>query len=451
MSKMAFLWVALYFGNLAGGLRHPIFPMTAYLTFYYMPPHLNWWGRPLPDLRYSLLASAVLLGSIILLNPNLERLKRERNAALPWLMAWGANTVAVTGWALNAARSWIYTVACLKLVLLYMLIPAAVRTPAHFDKFVAVHVAGAAYWGYKAWDNPKREAGRLLEVGGPDTQNDNQAAGHLVTVIPFAILFVLTEKRKWARALYALGGAFVLNVFILCNSRGATVGIIVGGLTAILVVGKGKRLKLLGATALSGLAVLLLADPQFIERQQTTMDAQDGSAQSRWVMWNGGIAMVKDYPWGGGGRTFHQLSLRYIPDIARKSSTQERSPHNTYIQLATDWGLQGTVLYFIFMFMTLRMLHHIRKRAPDDPWYFYRSLTIQVALVGTMAAAFFSNRLLGESIYWMCALAYALHRMQSTELDQRAADLLERKTITVTPQRGMQPALHGIPVPLNGL
>jgi O-antigen ligase len=353
-------------------------------------------------------------------------------------MAWGANTVAVTGWALNAARSWIYTVACLKLVLLYMLIPAAVRTPAHFDTFVAVHVAGAAYWGYKAWDNPKREAGRLREVGGPDTQNDNQAAGHLVTVIPFAILFVLTDKRKWVRGLYGLGGALALNVFILCNSRGATVGLIVGGVTAILVAGKGKRLKLLGAAALSGLAVLYLADPQFIERQQTTMDAEDGSAQSRWVMWNAGIEMVKDYPWGGGGRTFHQLSLRYIPDIAEKSSTQERSAHNTYIQLATDWGLQGTVIYFIFMFVTVRTLHDIRKRTPNDPWYFYRSLTVQVALVGTMGAAFFSNRLLGESIYWMCALAYALHRIQSTELERRALELAQGATAPA--DRFLQPA-----------
>ena len=48
----------------------------------------------------------------------------------------------------------------------------------------------------------------------------------------------------------------------------------------------------------------------------------------------------------------------------------------------------------------------------------YRSLTVQVALVGTMTAAFFSNRLYGESIYWMCALAYSLHRIQSTELEK---------------------------------
>jgi hypothetical protein len=83
--------------------------------------------------------------------------------------------------------------------------------------------------------------------------------------------------------------------------------------------------------------------------------------------------------------------------------------------------LQGTFLYFGFMFATLRMLHRIRKRAPDNLWYYYRSLTIELALIGTMTAAFFSNRLLGESIYWMCALAFALYRMQSTELEAAAS------------------------------
>jgi hypothetical protein len=62
------------------------------------------------------------------------------------------------------------------------------------------------------------------------------------------------------------------------------------------------------------------------------------------------------------------------------------------------------------------MLRNIRKRAPENQWYFYRSLAIEVALIGTMTASFFSNRLYGESIYWMCGLAFALHRLQSTEL-----------------------------------
>jgi hypothetical protein len=55
-----------------------------------------------------------------------------------------------------------------------------------------------------------------------------------------------------------------------------------------------------------------------------------------------------------------------------------------------------------------------------------------------MGAAFFSNRLLGESIYWMCALAYALHRIQSTELERRALELAQGATAPA--DRFLQPA-----------
>jgi putative inorganic carbon (hco3(-)) transporter len=423
MSRMALFWTALYFGNLAAAIIHPIHPMVAYLAFYYLPPHLNWWGRDLPDLRYSLIASAVLLLAILFFRSNMEPLKRERNYAMPWLLAWGANTVLVTAWALQAARSWVYTVVCLKLVLLYALIPAAVRTPTQFDIFGTVHVAGAFYWGYKAWDNPKRKAGRLTEVGGPDAQNDNQAAGHLLTVIPFVVLYVLTEKRKVPRLLYAGAGAFIINVFILCNSRGATTGLVVAGLSAILLAGKGRRKRLIGVAILCGGALLYLADPQFIERQQTTTNPQDKSALSRYMLWDAGLRMIRDYPFGGGGRTYHILSSRYLPaEFLEKNDAEEKSPHNTFIQLATDWGVHGFALYSGFMIATLWMLHRVRKRTPDNTWYVYRSLAIETALIGTMTAGFFTSRAYGESIYWMCALAFALYRMQSTELENALAD-----------------------------
>lgn len=422
MSLTAVFWVTVYAGGLVLSLFHPFYPFVSYLAFYYMPPHLNWWGRVLPSLRYSLIASLAMLGSTVFASGNLERVKDERNPASIWLVLFGLNTVVVTVWAIQAARSWIYTTLMLKLILLYLLMPAAIRVPAQFDAFGAVHIAGATYWGYKAWSNPKRKAGRLMEVGGPDTQNDNQAAGHLLTVIPFVALYVLTEKRKIPRALYAIGGAFIVNTFILCNSRGATLGLIVSGLAAILLAGKGRRKKMIGATILGSLAVLYLADPEFITRQKTTTDPQDRSALNRIEMWNGGIRMVKDYPFGGGGRTFHILSPIYIPDVVAATDSEERSPHNTYIQLMTDWGLQGTALYLVFMFITVRTLHRIRKRTPQNSWYVYRSLTLEVALIGTMTAAFFSSRLYGESIYWICALAFALHRMQSTELEGLAAE-----------------------------
>jgi hypothetical protein len=440
MSAWLSIFVGGYFGGLVMAIRHPIFPLMAYLVFYYMPPHLNWWGRFLPDLRYSLLAAGVVALSVFLTRTTVEPLEEEKNPAMPWLLLMGVNTIFVTAWALDSARSWLFTTGFLKLILIYALIPAAVRTPMQFDMFGAVHVAGATYWGYKAWDDPQRSAGRLEEVGGPDTQNDNLAAAHLLTVMPFAALYLLTLKRKFPRAAAAVASGFIANVFILCNSRGATLGLVSGGLSALFLAGKGRRTKMVGVGIAGVVAVLLLADPEFITRQQTTTNPQDNSAQSRLVMWRAGAEMIRDRPLGAGGRAFHILSPRYIPEVLAVTDSDERSSHNTYVQLGTEWGVQGMVLWLGFVIVTLQTLGHIRRRTPDNHWYFYRSLTIQVGLIGTLTSAFFSNRLYGESIYWICALAFALHRMQTTDLaGTSVAPLLERQPEMLVPAHVLEP------------
>lgn len=416
MSKILAIWLTIYFGGIVLALVHPIYPFVSYLAFYYAPPHVNWWGRYLPDLRWSLLASLVMLGAIVIRSGGLERLKNEKNPALIWALLFAANIVVVTVWALDRARSWYWTVVLLKMLLLYALIPFAVRTPAQFDIFAATHIGGASYWGFKAWDNPKRKDGRLEDVGGPDTQNDNQAAGHLLTVLPFVAVYAFAAKRYAARAAVIACGAFIVNVFILCNSRGATLGLLAMVGAAILFGGKGRRAKLLAVAAAGILAVFALADPEFIARQQTTTNPQDGSAEGRLEAWRAGLNVMRDYPMGAGGRAFHILSPKYIPDIVEEHRGEERSVHNTYIQLASEWGIQGLILWSGFMGSTFLLLRRCSKRSRENPWFFYRFLAIELALIGTLVSGIFTSRLYGESVYWMCALAVALYRMHATEV-----------------------------------
>lgn len=414
MSKVLLLWLLTYFGGLALALVHPIYPFMSYLVFYYLPPHTNWWGGPLPDLRWSLLASMVMLGSILWKANALERLKETKNPALPWLLLFGVNVIVVTLWAQDRVRSWYWTVALLKLILLYIIVPVAVRTPAHFDMFSAAHIGGATYWGYKAWDDPTREAGRLKDVGGPDTQNENAAAAHLLTVLPFIAVYAFTVKRRSLQAAIAVSGAFVVNVIILCNSRGATVGLIAMAGAAIALAGRGRRLKLIAVAAAAMLGVYALADHRFVQRQQTTVEAQDGSAQGRLEAWQAGLRFIADYPLGAGGRGFHILSPTYIPQIVEDHDGEERSVHNTYLQLAAEWGIPGFVAWSGFIFSSFVLMERSRRRAVGEPWFFYRFLAIELGLFGMLIAGIFTNRLYGESVYWMCALGYALQRMHVT-------------------------------------
>jgi hypothetical protein len=422
MSKLLLLWCTIYFGGLLLAIVHPIYPMVSYILFYYAPPHVNWWGRNMPDLRFSLMASSFIILAIVLKSGSLERLKSVKNPALPWLLLFGVNVSLVTLWAFNKYRSWTWALAILKLIVLYIMIPVAVRTPAHFDTFSAVHIGGATYWGYKAWDDPTRQRGRLKDVGGTDTQNENQAAAHLLTVLPFVAVYAFSVKRRWLQGLILVCGAFIVNVFILCNSRGATVGFLAMGAAAIILAGRGRRLKLIGIGAAGLVALLALADNRFLQRQQTTTEAQDGSSQGRLRAWKAGIEFIGDYPLGGGGRAFHIMSPKYIPETVDKHRGEERSVHNTFLQLGAEWGIQGIILWCGFLATTLFQSIRQRHRARGEPWYFYRLLAIELGLIGTLTAGVFGQRLYGESVYWLCALVVALRRMHATVQDPAFAE-----------------------------
>jgi putative inorganic carbon (hco3(-)) transporter len=433
MSKELLLWLVVYFGGLALAVLHPIYPLVSYLVFYYAPPHVNWWGRYIPELRWSLIASIAMLGSIVLKSSSLEPLKKMRNPALPWMIFFAFNLVVVTAWALNRARSWYWTVALLKMLFLAVLLPATIRTPAQFDMFAATHIVGASYWGYKAWDAPHRQKGRLDAVGGPDTQNDNQAAGHLLTVLPFLAVYFLSIKRPLYRAGLVVAGGLIVNVFILCNSRGATLALLVMCCAAVVLVGKGRRIKLIGVAAGGLVCLLMLADGRFISRQQTTTHPTDGSSQGRLEAWAAGLKVIRDYPLGGGGRAFHILSPKYIPDIVDEHQGEERSVHNTYLQLGCEWGLQGVFLWSGIMGSTFLMLVKSCKKSRDNPWFFYRFFAVELALIGRLVAGVFTSALYGESLYWMVGLAFALYRMHATAEAQEFAPATVPETVMPAP------------------
>jgi putative inorganic carbon (hco3(-)) transporter len=230
-------------------------------------------------------------------------------------------------------------------------------------------------------------------------------------------MYLLTEKDWRLRAVALCTTPFIINTLILCNSRGAMVGVAVAVVAAFFLVGSGRRLRMIGAGVATLAIGFYLADPQFIARQQTTTEATDNSSQERLTTWKGGARLVKDRPFGSGGRGFHALSPIYIPDVVEAHGGDPRAPHNTYVMVASEWGVLGLICYLGLYASTFRMLGQIKKRARDatDRFHYWRAFALQLSLIAYMACSMFTDRLYGEAGYWMIGLAYALYRIQATE------------------------------------
>jgi hypothetical protein len=63
------------------------------------------------------------------------------------------------------------------------------------------------------------------------------------------------------------------------------------------------------------------------------------------------------------------------------------------------------------------MLERVKRKATlaEQGFYYWRAFAIQLAVIASLVAGAFSDRLYGEAGYWMVALSYALYRIQLTE------------------------------------
>jgi putative inorganic carbon (hco3(-)) transporter len=233
----------------------------------------------------------------------------------------------------------------------------------------------------------------------------------VLTIVPLTVTFALVRGEMWMRALAGISLPLIINLLILCNSRGATLGLLGSGASAFVLARRGVRKWVVVGALVGAVGVFSLADQQFIDRQQTTTNAQDNSAQSRFAIWSAALRVLSDYPLGAGGRGFHVLSPRYMPELRETNDGEGRSAHNTYIQVSVEWGIQGFVLFVSLIGYTFLLLHRVRRECAEANQVYFASLGLQLGLIGTLIAAFFSNRFFGESIYWLCGLSTALYAM----------------------------------------
>jgi O-antigen ligase len=419
---MTLVWLLTYCLGAAASFVNPLFGTLTYLFEYYLRPNLHWWGLPLPDLRWNFLISTILTATFVARRNSLLPLVKANHGPAGFLLGLAALMALLSPFAVDSAISFSRMGDYLKLVLFSGLIVGTVRSAWAFDAFIGVHLLGAGWWGWEVYLDPKREYSRLYNIGSGDTLGDNLAAIHLLAVLPFAIVYALSQRDKISRGIAVLVSPFVINAFILCNSRGAMIGFLAATGSAFFITKPGHRLRAVGAGVILAIGFYALADAEFIERQQSTVNyEQDGSATSRLESWRGGFALIQDYPLGAGGGGYHRLSPIYIADIVQAHDGQQRAPHNTFVLVASEWGLPGLALFLGFYYSCFRLLSQVRRTSPEGGMWYYRSVAVQMALVGILVAGTFSDRLYGEAPYWMGGLAVALHRLNADRLAKQKA------------------------------
>ena len=424
MPVRAIIWIVAYVVGAILAFVHPISGLFAYFLDYYAHPPLRWWGKALPDIRWSLLISVVTLVAFFINRYKLPELNIKNHPQTKWLIPFVLNALIVTSiTAVSPEQSWKNALELTKLAALYFLIIQTVRTKEHFRYIILIQIVGVFLWGLDAFDHPKRSAGRLIGIGGSDSLNDNGAAAQLLTILPFIGVVFLVGKR-WEKAICMVAAPFVLNAFILCNSRGAFIGLLGTGVGALLLSKGAFRWKTLLAMLIAGVLFYNLTDRQFIERQQTIESHEDTAATDRLESWKAALRLIADHPLGTGGGGFSALSPIYIPQIVEAHGGEQRNVHSTLLQAGSEWGILGLFFFVAAQLSTLIELHRLRRippTTPEEKRMHAESLAIELGFIGLMTAGIFTSRLYAEAVYWILALTgvlkniYAKEREKSTD------------------------------------
>lgn len=419
MSKTGIIWLMMYVGGLgASFVKGPIIALLAYCFTYYT--QLSW-GHGAGHHRWSLYAAAALFLTYLYNKKTNSNDNFLKNTQMKWLLFIVINMLIVSFFAVDPVENKAAIIDFIKVVILYYVIINVVQTRLHYKMFIWMQIFGNYLLGWQAFTHGKLTAGRLENINLPGVGDSNLLSLHLLLILPFLGLMIL-QGNKWEKAGAGVTAAFVINSIIMCNSRGAFLSMALMCIVAIVLAKQGMRLKIFIGLIIGGVLFVQIVDEKFWNRMQTVKTyEEDGSAMGRLESWARAIDMIGDYPFGKGGGGWEALSPIYIPEIVEGYGGQKRAVHNTYLMMATDWGVQGLLCLLFFLVGTLRTLLQIMKNSlsDEDDFFYIQGMATGIAIIGYLFGAIFLNRIYAEGLYWYCAIVQVLNNVRHYEMVQQ--------------------------------
>ena len=394
MPLKGLIFVGLFLLCAGGALVLPCLGVYGYIADYCIGSASQWWEAPFSwlGIRYSLTLALMTAIGMLLQRDKLRFgesfLQRQEVLILVFLgIVWLSILMGVE----TVGRYTIVdhpSIKFTKIVVFALMMTHIITDKRKLDGLLWVFVIVSLILGLQAWDLPRRAFmhGRLEGIGGADFAESNFFAAFMASMLP--IIGIQLLRSKWfGKTVCAVSAAFTANAVVLCRSRGALLGIAAGAITACLFAPKKHRKKIAVGLVLGIMGGIYVSDPQFLERATTitrSEEERDTSAASRLQLWQAGAEMFADNPFGIGIGNWYQTIEYYLPGYVRKDS------HNTYVKCAVELGVQGILVYVLFILTAFLQLRRVRKLSvtlpqsvEDDLVLCSFGLTISLAIILT--------------------------------------------------------------------
>lgn len=413
-----FYLVIVFIGWVASIFLNPLWGLLTYVFVYFNIPQCQWWGYQVPDIRWSLTSAMILVISSLLHYQSLSKIKLISIKSLKWLIALLILMIIISP-SSPCPETWRRVYDFFRYVAIFILIVKIIKDYQGYKYFIWLFLGEILYLSYLA--HYYFRGGRLDGIGTPDATNANMFAALLLTSIPLLGNLILYGK-KVEKIGVLLAIPVIINAFIMCASRGAFIGLVCMLIAMIITADKKVRKYMMIIAVIIAISLYFLIDETY-KRRLATLFHTDSIASAkevssgRFEIWQYGLKMLKDYPFGTGGGGFMYLSPIYIPKRLIEPTVGQRASHNTYLMVLIEQGPLGLALFLGFLLSIFKSLHKIKQKVlfwEDKKHLYYESLAIQSSLIGLLTASFFIDRLYFEVLYWLCALAVVVEYLSKT-------------------------------------
>jgi len=287
------------------------------------------------------------------------------------------------------------------IILMFFLVANYLKSPENIKKVINGYIIGATFVGiyaiittikYKYIDGNVNF--RAVSFSG----NHMHAGGFLMmaSITTAGIFFQnLKDKMKNYSILYFLSFIIITTGLVFTFTRGSWIGAIAG--IIILAFIFDKRYLLITIILLVVVSILL-KDTAVAKRFLSSFKpGQKTSASERLYMWESGLKILKDYPFGIGTDSL----LKVYPKYKNKNANEENQGHlhNNILQIAVIDGIPGLIA---FLWIFINMWFAFIKAIKNNSGYIKKIIIISfVVSIGFFVNGFFEYNFMSSQVALM--------------------------------------------------
>lgn len=342
--------------------------------------------------------------------------------------------------------------ACELLFIPMIAIICAVRNERHVKMFVIAWAFGTLHLSMNAITWWIHNGGRADNPGGQGGES-NYLGAIIVTICPIAYGLILNAK-KWAeRSIWTIvAGIFTLGV-LASGSRAALIGLLGGA--GYWLFHTNKKGFAVGGVCIATACFLAVAPDDFWERMGTIVGPKDKnpwvlnevepSKHERQVLWALAIDVFHDHPvMGIGPRQYNFVSAEQTEFTDPYNNQRGLQTHNTWLQLAAEYGLVGIVVWgggFVLALVCYILARRKLRGFPEVDWFAAILLGLEAGTIGNAITATFNSFQWYDYQYWHFVFGPLCYQVA-----KETAERLEWMKPVGARERARPPPRYGPPV-----